>query len=395
MDTTFGLCFAATYVLFASRVTSAPEPRPRSYALFGALGGLSLAVRPEFATLAALVPTSIVIFAKSPAQRRAGLAALGATFGVLAAHLAFCKLYFGSALPLPFWAKGTDLYGAGIARAYRGGTTHDLLTWLGFFWPLFVPIVVDIGASPRAFLRETPAIEKGILAAALFLMGYSWLVVTPIMGHSQRFFYPPLPLLVYLSAASVGRLLKLASERGSGKASGVALAGALVYGLSMLAPPFAQAGKDLTNAMTGGVFARFDMRKHSLEQGPQRYWFGLDRFSALPDDAVIATTEVGMLSALNLKKTVIDLAGLNEPKFALSKFSADTLFTAWKPDLIYMPYPHYTAMIEEIQRHPAFADYEVYSKAQLQTLEFGIAIKKGSKYYPQMDAVVRDKRIKK
>ncbi|APR75305.1 Hypothetical protein A7982_00651 [Minicystis rosea] len=400
MDTTFGLGCTATYLLVAHELSSRladPTPPRRLGVILGVLGGFSLAVRPEMATLAVLVPLSLVAFPKTPVERRMGLTVLGVTVLGLGAHLLFCRLYFGTPLPLPFWAKGTDLYGAGIARAYRGGTTHDLLVWLGFFWPLFIVTIVAVTASLRSFLRDTPAMDKGVLVGALFLIGYSWIVVTPIMGHSQRFFYPPLPLLVYLAARSIARFFDFVAARdpeGSRAPYAVVGAAGLVYGIGLFMPGFVQGGRDLTSAVTGGVFARVDMHKHALEQGPQRYWYGLDRFATLPSDAVFATTEVGMLSALNLKRTVVDLAGLNEPKFALSKFSAEKLFSTWHPDLIYMPHPHYAAMIDDIQKHPAFADYDVYTKPQLNALEFGIAIRKSSKYYQQMDAIVKDKRRK-
>ncbi|MDI3282679.1 hypothetical protein [Polyangium sp. 15x6] len=391
MDTTFGLCFGATYLIVAHRLSTAPSKR-LVWAL-GVLGGMSFLIRPELATMAVLVPLSFVVFSRSPEERRGGVVALGVTLLLLAVHLAACRLYFGTALPLPFWVKGTEHYGAGFARAYRGDNTKLLIPWLGSFWPLFVPTAVEVLSSPRAFLKKAPAIDKALVVAVIFLLGYTWLVMTQIMAQAQRFYYPLVPLLIYLASSSLTRLWALAPRQAAPSHTGALVAaGALVFALWDVAPSFTTAGKDLLGAALGGSIGRFDMQKHVLEQGPQGYWFKLDRFAALPDDTVIATTEVGLLGALNSTKTVVDLAGLNEPRFAHSRFSAETLFTVWKPDIIYMPHPDYEEMTEGIQRHPALADYDVYTKGQIQTSSFGVAIRKSSKYHAQMDAIVKERR---
>ncbi|MDI1447583.1 hypothetical protein [Polyangium sp. 6x1] len=391
MDTTFGLCFGATYLLVAHRLSNAPSKR-LVWAL-GVLGGMSFLIRPELAMMAVLVPLSFVVFPKSPADRRGGAIALGTTLGLLVVHVTACWLYFKTALPLPFWVKGSAHYGAGFAKAYYGDNTKLLIPWLGSFWPLFVPTAVEVLSSPRAFVKKAPAIDRALVVTVTLLLIYTWLVMTQIMAQSQRFYYPLVPILVFLASRSIGRLFALAPRPAAASpAVPLVAAGALLFALWELAPTFTAAGKDLLGAALGGTVGRFNMQKHVLEQGPQGYWFKLDRFAALPDDVVIATTEVGLLGALNSGKTVIDLAGLNEPRFALSRFSADTLFTAWKPDIIYMPHPDYEEMTEGIQRHPALADYDVYSKGQIQTSAFGVAIRKSSKYHAEMDAIVKERR---
>jgi hypothetical protein len=109
--------------------------------------------------------------------------------------------------------------------------------------------------------------------------------------------------------------------------------------------------------------------------------------SKLPDDLVMTTTEMGFLSAMNPRKKIIDLAGLNEREFAHRPFDADRLLTDMAPDLIYMPHDDYTKMIADIQGSPAFAGYEHYDKRQLQTNKFGMAIRKDSPYYEQMHQI--------
>ena len=120
----------------------------------------------------------------------------------------------------------------------------------------------------------------------------------------------------------------------------------------------------------------------------QTYWFGLDGFSRLPDDLVLATTEIGLPAAMNPRKTIVDLSGLNETAFAHHGFSADHLFQTYCPDLIYLPHPHYTRIIEQIINSPFFIQYYEHFPALELGTEMGVALWRGSRYYPEMRAVL-------
>ncbi|WP_437768864.1 hypothetical protein WMF27_11225 [Sorangium sp. So ce281] len=411
MDTSFGLCFLTAYLLLTLRLLGAA--RVAGGVALGAFGGLAFSVRPELTAYAVLVPLALVALERDRDRRRFGLAALAATAGVLALHLVAAKLYFGSPLPLPFYAKSTNLYGSGILRAYRGRPTIDLVDWLEFFWPLVTVIALDVlvglgarqaspGApagegrrsGPRAFWAESSAFDKGVLAATLLCLAYSWLFVVPIMGFSQRFYYAPLPGLIYLACRSATRLARTLSDSvGQPAPAALPLAGvgALAILWLQLSTPLAAAGRDLAGAVAAKRLGHFNIVKHGSTSGPQKYWFAIDRVSKLPDDLVIATTEVGMLGAMNLKKTIIDMAGLNDLRFALEPFSADRFFEAYKPDLIYMPHPHYVQMTEDLTAHREMSRYVVYSKAKLKTFEFGIAVRRDSPYFDRLQQIVKEK----
>ncbi|WP_433935240.1 hypothetical protein AB3662_11120 [Sorangium cellulosum] len=411
MDTSFGLSFLTAYLLLALRLLG--PARVAGGVALGAFGGLAFSVRPELTAYAVLVPLALVVLERDRARRRFGLAALAGTAGVLAVHLGAAKLYFGSPLPLPFYAKSTNLYGSGILRAYRGRPTIDLLDWLDFFWPLFAVIALDVlvglgarqaapGApagegqrtGPRAWWAASSALDKGVLAATLLCLAYSWLFVVPIMGFAQRFYYAPLPGLIYLACRSAVRLARTLSDA-LGQPAPAALPVAGVAALAILwlhlATPLATAGKDLAGAVAGNRLGHFNIVKHGNTSGPQSYWFAIDRVSTLPDDLVIATTEVGMLGAMNLEKTIIDMAGLNDRRFALEPFSADRFFAAYKPDLIYMPHPHYVKMIEDLEAHPEMSRYVVHTKKKLGTSQFGIAIRRESRYFEKLQQIVKEK----
>ena len=155
-----------------------------------------------------------------------------------------------------------------------------------------------------------------------------------------------------------------------------------------LTPQLLTASKDVANAVSHRNVFNFQPAKIAKNAGALKYWARLDQFSALPDDLVIATTEVGFPGALNPKKVIVDLAGLNERRFAMQPLSAERLFAAYRPDLIYMPHPHYVEMTKSIEAHPDFKkDYEVFSSRQVGASQFGLAIRKDSPHYAAMRTI--------
>ncbi|MGB8644005.1 MAG: hypothetical protein WCF84_02115, partial [Anaerolineae bacterium] len=113
-----------------------------------------------------------------------------------------------------------------------------------------------------------------------------------------------------------------------------------------------------------------------------------------PDDMVIATTEIGVLSAANPRKTVVDMAGLNETGFAHDGFSANRLFQEYNPDVIYMPHPDYDVMIAQITTNPYFiAHYEYLPGPSLHTF-LGVAIRRDGRYYAALHQALEEVRIR-
>lgn len=395
MDTTLALSLCAGYIVTA--VAARRSDKLGLTALLGVLGGMSFAVRPELVAFAVLVPAAQIALDADRGARKRGAIALGITAALFAAHLAFNALYFRSVLPLPFYAKSLGIYGPAIERAYRGGSTNELMLFAEAYWPMFVVIALDVLRGPRAYLRALSSIEKGVLAATLACLLFDWLFVMPIMGFAQRFFHPALPGLVFLSCQAIGRIGRSLASSGA-RADRIVLAvGALALGqvLVLQAPRLIQSTRDWSQAVAHrSIWRHFSVDKHAGEPGPRSYWFMLDRVSQLPDDLVIATTEVGLLGAVNPAKKIIDLAGLNERAFAHQPFSADRLFEASQPDLIYMPHPHYEEMIAAIRRSPRFSDYEEFRPKALGTKHFGIALWRGSRHYDDLRALTSKKLLK-
>jgi hypothetical protein len=387
MDTTLALAFLMTYLLAASRADQ--HSSTKSALVLGAIGGLSFGVRPELCLFALLIPAS---FSLSPRLRRTGLIALGVSALMLAMHLVFNRLYFKTMVPLPFYAKATGLYGQRILDVYKGGGTNELTNFLFGFWPLFAIIALDLAIAPRTLLKAP--VDRAALIGALACLFYYWIFALQVMGGSGRFFFPPLAALVLVAGRSVGRVVKALGERrreslvSPGSALGAVLAmAALAWTLVPLA---LTAGRDLSGAVLGHRIGQFDPKVLVTTPWPLKYWFKLDQFSELPDDVVMATTEVGFPGLLNPRKTIIDMAGLNERAFAMKRFSADRLFSQYHPDLIYMPHPDYADMVRDIEKNPEFQkNYEAFSAAQLGASHFGIALRKDSKHYAEMRAIVR------
>ena len=109
----------------------------------------------------------------------------------------------------------------------------------------------------------------------------------------------------------------------------------------------------------------------------------------MPDDLVIATTEVGLPAALNPGKVIVDKAGLNETTIARNGFSADWLLERYAPDLIYLPHPHYRGMARALVGNPAFvAGYQIYSSQELGGVLMGVAVRRDGPYANRLRAIM-------
>jgi hypothetical protein len=392
MDTTFGMAYLTLWLLAWRRMERTASSRLA--VVVGVLGGLAFWARPDLAVYTLGVPAALAVLAREPERRRRGLLALAVCAGVLATVLVANRLYFSSWLPLPFYAKSTGIYGASIWRAYRGNSTIELAAFLVGYWPLFMLVVLDVALGVRRWWRREPT-DLALCAATVFLLLYYWLVPLPVMYFSSRFYHPVLPALIYLAWQAAARLgAAVAPVVGAGtRAAAFSLLGcAALAGIwVVLIPQTVDSSRDAVTAGVWRTTGRFDALKHAKESGPQKYWHRFDKYAALPDDLVVATTEVGMLSAIMPRKVVVDLAALNETEFAHAGFDPGRMFDKYKPDLLYMPHPHYKEMTQAIQKHPAFGGYELFEKSALGTKEFGLAIRKDSKHYAAMKEIAAHK----
>ena len=310
-------------------------------------------------------------------------------------------VYFASVLPLPFYAKSLSLYGDALHRTYRGAAGQALVEFIGYYWPLFLIVGLETTSRRRSFWRHAPPLDKAVLAATLVCLAYYWLLALPIMGMAARFYQPAVVGLAYLAARTLGRWERQLSgslRSLSPEAWSIAACAALLALWAMLMPKLVEEGKLFSTKISTRRFV-FDPQAEAARKkdGPRTYWYKLDEFAKLPDDLVIATTEVGFLSAINPNKIIIDLAGLNDRAFAHHPFDAELLLGRYRPDLIYMPHEDYRTLTETLVSSPQFAHYRHFSKYHTRTRRFGVAIRKDSRHFEAMNALcsLRSKPSKK
>jgi len=388
MDTTFAAAFLTSYIIFARRCESNPAPAPTIW--LGLWGGLTFSARPDLLLYAFLVPASIALCSTNLRCRKNGCLILLLTAAVTAIQIFLAWRYFDSPLPLSFYAKGTRLYGDFLIAQYRFLPAVELLTYLASYWYLWALVGADILLNCRHWASRGAAVEKGLLIATVLYVLYYLFFVVQIMPYHQRFYYPTLPALLFLAAQSAARLLERISpalRRELQPSSRSSRLLTTLFLLGLLFPAALHVGRDLGGQLREGNMLNFDLVEDYKKRGSS-YWFALDQISRLPDDLVMATTEVGLPAALNPGKAIVDLAGLNETTFVQRGFSASHMFDKYRPDLLYMPHPHYQKISEQISTHPYFiSHYEHFPASSLGT-EMDLALWRDSRYYATMRALV-------
>ncbi|MGB8648191.1 MAG: hypothetical protein WCF84_23340, partial [Anaerolineae bacterium] len=323
MDTTFALAFITAYFLIDKWYESCHSTT--AAIAMGVWGGLALLARPDLLLYTTLVPLSIFVFAPTARDRRQALGILGITAVLVGLEMLWTSTYFGSPVPLPFYAKAMRTYQGVIYDRYAGVAFQELGNLIGSYWFLLILIGAEITLYFKDWYKRTSAGDKGILlASALFITFYAFFVLQ-IMPFSARFYYPVLPALLLLSSQSLvrlGRKLSAVVQRSSRTTMrGIGAIGVviLLVLLGLATRPVLRVLRDTAQQHLLGHFAFFEDYG-----GEWPYeWAGLETLSKLPDDMVIATTEIGVLSAANPRKTVVDMAGLNETGFAHDGFSAN------------------------------------------------------------------------
>jgi hypothetical protein len=390
METTFALAYLTGYILLAK---TCERGRSAACAVWlGVLGGLAFSARPDLLLYAFGVPISMAVLGPESETRRRGWLVLCVTGATAVGQLLVAMWYFDSPLPLPFYAKGLGLYSDHMISLYRVVPTIEFLTYFASYWFLFLIIGADLYYSLRAGRSGISPVEAGLLGATVAFLIYYLFFVLQIMPYHQRFYTPTLPAVLFLALQSAARLIGRIPETAqrafrSVPRPVVLLAG--VFLLGFLLQPAKWVARTIRIQLPDGTLGAFDVEGNYRNRWTD-LWFRLDAFSRLPNDAVFATTEVGCASAMNPQRVIVDLTGLNETGFAHRGFSAERLFADYRPDMIYMPHPHYRRIHGGITHHPHFADhYEHFPAATLGTT-LGVALRRDSPYYSDMRRIVME-----
>ena len=352
-----------------------------------------ISARPDLLVYTLLVPVCMTVFGADREAKRNGLWALALTVAAIGVQITGSWYLLRSPLPLSFYAKGMVGYGDIFASHYRLVPFVELTHYVASYWPLLLVIGLDLVVSRRQWRSGISPVERALLVATcLFVLYYAFFVLQ-IMHRPQRFYYPTLPALVFLAAQGGARLAGAIPKPISAELERLprwAVVGFAILLGGLLLRPAVTAAVELRRKATRGRLLNFDVVANYRDRYTD-YWFGLDAFSDLPDDLVVATTEIGRPAALNPHKQIVDMTGLNERAFAHEGFSADRLLLNHRPDLIYMPHPHYEDMATQLIKHPVFAaQYERFSGAELGA-EMGLALRRESRYYRHMARIVRER----
>lgn len=385
MDTTFAMAYFAAYLLLLHAFE--PQLSPGKAFLTGIVGGLAWTIRPDLMLFTVGVPLAWAIFFKDPVQRReAYYTLLFTAFSVLLQSWVAMRT-FGTLLPLSFYAKSLNPYGEAIAAAYRwAGLGHWALFMAVNLLPMLA-IAVSCWRGGRVWWRFLSIAERALLVALALFMAYHLLLVLPVMGYTARFYYPAWPLLLWLGGRSLVFLWR--TEPQWAEALVMRLrprAWALGLGLSMLA----LGGLAVWQGKPPGTkahFAQFDAHSAYHALGRDN-WPCLETLDRLPSSLSIASTELGILGALNYERRIVDLSGLHDADAVQLGFDADKLLHLQRPDLIYLPQDDYAEMRAAIVAHPDFDTlYLAYPAAELDAFQ-GMALRKDSPFLAEMQAAV-------
>ena len=392
MDTMFVLSMITGYFLIARWQQRASTWTPTI--VMGIAGGLIYGVRPDLLIYTFLIPATSALLSKPGPTRVRSWAVLAITTVTAAVLLAWLYFYFGSPLPLSFYAKGLTLYGDFEYEHYRQVPYQQFIAYVSSCCLLIGAIFVDLldWAESRTKVFRS-SFEVALLCGTAVYCLYYLFFVLQIMEFSARFYYPTLPALVWLGVHSTQRLaakywpsLQSLYRQGTGWGWTAVF---LTAGSLMIARPLLVNARQIASVPSKG-FANWNQITEYRAYWHD-YWFRLDRFSELPDDLTMATSEIGHPGAMNSGKVVVDMAGLNERQFAKHPFSAPALFRTYSPDLIFMPHPGYRSMNRELLANPVFQrDYEYFPAADLGAhVLMGLALRRDSRHYQRMRSIVK------
>jgi len=383
MDTTLAMAFLAFFIILN---TPGNRLNPgRTAILSGILGGAAFLVRPDLLVFTLCTPAVVILYSRGAVRRRAAVS-LAISCMVLAVTMLLCRRYLNSPLPLAFYVKFPGFYGDRFMSLYRLESFKQLVHFL-LSYPVPIGVIaLGCASNPGNWFRSLSVFQRGLLVSASLFVIYELFFVTQIMAFSQRFFYPALVPMATIAASSGVFLHRRFRDWQKSEAMPVpgdlgrlgSAAVALVLFFTIV-PVIGRQTMDLQRfrAAGGHIFNIED--EYSFQWVD--YWPYLDEFSKLPDDLVMAATEIGHILALNRGKTVIDMSGLNETHIAHNGFDPEYLIERYDPDLIYMPHQDYGDMWDLLTESVIFTERYVIVHYPDEEVVLDIAVNRRSGYY--------------
>lgn len=348
------------------------------------LAVLAVLVRPD----AGLLAVPLVLAER---WRRAGRAPWREALvmaALLGLALACCRLYYGTALPLPFYAKQAALTPYDdhfLSLARRAG-----LDRFGLFAACAGPL------AALALLRRD-ARNLILVACAAAFVGYHVLSTVDVMGMHGRFYAPAMPVLALAAARSI---TARPTRRALAIAAGASLAA--IVGLRALGWFPAEVGLTVDGVPAGSawllaavalsLFVAAGVPGGPAVVGPAlivapavaalvawprqlelpsddaylarqtshvTVYRGLDTLRACFGDAIhVYHSEVGLPGRRFRRGKVTDLAGLLSPARVFGTTTFDAGCQADRPDAIFLPHRNYRDLNREIRASACLRGYD-------------------------------------
>jgi hypothetical protein len=373
MDTLFAV--AVNAVLVACVLRWQVDSSLRNAIIVGLAASLAATVRLDSALCALLAP--FLAWRLSTHRTRTNILAMcGIPVLVLIIMLAAAQLYFGTALPLSFYAKSAHSYSGFLNRESPAFYFLEFLTAAGI--PMAVILILANGKDLRRF---SPYFLPSLLTIAYLL------TVRQIMGSQGRFFFPQLPFFIVPALLVLDRFVsedardRFSSDyfRALPSKIGVVTLGFFLAGASHLSLEHRVNVASKTAAAEGHV--------------PEKVgWFQAIHAVAdvvsksMPNGGCIACSEVGFVGDRLPNVAIIDLAGLNNTQIGLNGFSMSELL-AQKPDFIWLPHTDYTGLRATILGDPRlYQQYTVVNGA----FNYGIGVRKTSRHRDALMSAIRN-----
>jgi len=293
--------------------------------------------------------------------------------------LAVAHAYYGSALPLSFYAKS--------AHGYDGFLNPEsAMVYLAVALSCAIPFIAAITAAMRCGIRP-PMLALALPAAVTVCY---LLTVRQIMGWNGRFFIPFLPYVVIPGLLALDAMLarglswrNLLRPLTHGVGIGLlAVLGALALqrAVDHLAPA----------ALSPRAVAEPRLIYRAAVPLPEKPWFAVVQqigdgvMAKLPAGSIVAASEVGYIGSVAAMSGIIDLVGLNDTRIGRTGLNMDDLLGA-APDIIWFPHGDYTGLRSKMLSDPRlYARYVVIAGA----FNYGIAIRRDSAHFAAIEHAV-------
>lgn len=369
MDTTLAMCSVSLLILLWRGATH------RSPLAAGLVGGILLLVRPDLLLISVGVP--VVVWLTGEEQSRAyWRSCLAVTLITLATLLLSLMLTFGTPVPLSVYAKVFSPYGQEFRAVYRSMPFKQSVNFVTAYWILFALAAGLMMLNGRALLekrnRFVLAIAGVVAAWFVYLLG-----VTQIMAYRGRFYHPVLPCVVFLVLWGSAQSFKAYKQWFTETPRMVGVSVCLLLLGSVSREGVSVIHELRSHLRLGYVGEMSVLRNYDLFWAD--FWYALPEILDVSPELSVATTEVGLPGVMHPDGRVIDLAGLNDTEIARNGFRANHLLNERKPDVIYMPHPHYVSLNRALTQAAGFASYKLFPKDMLGA-EMDVAIRRNSPF---------------